>query len=213
MVSAAIATGAAIRARPVVPVVLSAIIVVFVAVELLILPWLAAAFLYTEPMVAGAWMGLAVKSDGGAVASGALTDALIRSKALAAMGVKWESGWMLMAATTTKIFIDIFIGVWAFILAVIWCVYPIDKKARADAACGVVNKVSPIEIWERFPKFVIGFVITLLVMFFIGLANPGIVKQAKLGADHANALRSLFFALCFFSIGLVTNVRKLKCPN
>lgn len=209
-VSAAIATGAAIRARPVVPVVLSAIIVVFVAVELLILPWLAAAFLYTEPMVAGAWMGLAVKSDGGAVASGALTDALIRSKALAAMGVKWESGWMLMAATTTKIFIDIFIGVWAFILAVIWCVYPIDKKARAEAGgCNVVNKVSPIEIWERFPKFVIGFVITLLVMFFIGLTNPGVVKQAKLGADHANALRSLFFALCFFSIGLVTNVRKL----
>ncbi|MHB8919102.1 MAG: putative sulfate exporter family transporter, partial [Desulfocucumaceae bacterium] len=103
---------------------------------------------------------------------------------------------MLMAATTTKIFIDIFIGVWAFILAVIWCVYPIDKRARAEAAtCNVPTRVSPIEIWDRFPKFVIGFVITLLTMFFIGLANPGIVKQAKLGADHANALRSLFFAL------------------
>ncbi len=28
---------------------------------------------------------------------------------------------MVMTATTVKVFIDIFIGVWAFILAVIWC--------------------------------------------------------------------------------------------
>ena len=109
-VSAAIATGAAIRARPVVPVILSAVIIVFVAVELLFLPWLAQVFLYKEPMVAGAWMGLAVKSDGGAVASGAITDSLIRAKALAELGIKWEEGWMLMAATTTKVFIDVFIG-------------------------------------------------------------------------------------------------------
>ncbi|MFZ5648085.1 MAG: putative sulfate exporter family transporter [Bacillota bacterium] len=205
-VSAAISTGAAIRARPVVPVILSAVIIVFVAVELLILPFMAAGFLYTEPMVAGAWMGLAVKSDGGAIASGALTDSLIRAKAAQVLGIKWEKDWMLMAATTTKIFIDIFIGVWAFLLAVIWSVYRIDKRGGA-AQQG--QKVSPVEIWERFPKFIIGFCITLLVMFFAGLTNPEIVKPAKAGADQANAVRSLFFALCFFSIGLVTNVRKL----
>ncbi|MCL6610864.1 MAG: YeiH family protein [Peptococcaceae bacterium] len=211
-VSAAIATGAAIRSRPIVPVVLSAIIVVFVAVELLILPWLAASFLYTEPMVAGAWMGLAVKSDGGAIASGALTEAIIYSKAAAATGVKYAKDWVLMVTTTTKIFIDIFIGVWAFILAIIWSVYPIGRRAEAASATAGGNgayKVSPVEIWERFPKFVIGFVITLLFMFLLGLANPDIVKPAKTGADQANVLRSLFFALCFFSIGLVTNVRKL----
>ncbi len=212
-VSASIATGAAIRARPVVPVILSAVIIVFVAVELLILPWLAAAFLYAEPMVAGAWMGLAVKSDGGAIASGALTEALIYSKVQAATGVKYAKDWVLMVTTTTKIFIDIFIGVWAFILAIIWSVYPIDRKARAAAAAAgnanVSYKVSPMEIWERFPKFIIGFVVTLLFMFLLGLSNPEIVKPAKAGADQANALRSLFFALCFFSIGLVTNVRKL----
>lgn len=204
-VSASIATGAAIKARPVVPVVLSAVIIVFVAVELLILPWLAAGLLYTEPMVAGAWMGLAVKSDGGAIASGALTEALIYSKAIAVQGIHYAKDWVLMVTTTTKVFIDIFIGVWAFILAIIWSVFRIDKREGTPTG----QKVSPMEIWERFPKFIIGFVATLLIMFLVGLSNPDVVKPAKAGADHANALRSIFFALCFFSIGLVTNVRKL----
>jgi len=207
-VSAAIATGGAIRARPVIPVILSAVIIVFVAVELLLLPPLATQLLYDEPMVAGAWMGLAVKSDGGAVASGQLVDTLIVNKAAAVLGIKWEKGWMLMAATTTKVFIDIFIGVWAFILAVIWTVCGLDtRRAATEGEAGA--PVSASEIWHRFPKFVIGFVATLLILMVIGLTYPGAVKGAKTGADQANLLRTLFFALCFFSIGLVTNVRKL----
>jgi hypothetical protein len=43
----------------------------------------------------------------------------------------------------------------------------------------------------------------------MGLNNPSIVKAATVGSDQANALRTFFFALCFFSIGLITNVRKL----
>jgi hypothetical protein len=35
------------------------------------------------------------------------------------------------------------------------------------------------------------------------------VKAAETGAGHANALKTLFFSLCFFSVGLATNVRKL----
>lgn len=207
-VSAAIATGGAIRARPVIPVILSAVIIVFVAVELLLLPPLASHLLYDQPMVAGAWMGLAVKSDGGAVASGQLVDTLILNKAAAELGVKWEKGWMLMAATTTKVFIDIFIGVWAFILAIIWSVCAIGTS-RPAVAGEVCAPVSSVEIWHRFPKFVIGFTATLLILLAIGLLYPSAVKGAKTGADHANLLRTMFFALCFFSIGMVTNVRKL----
>ena len=206
-VSAAIATGGAIRARPVVPVILSAVIIVFVAVELLFLPWLAQAFLYKEPMVAGAWMGLAVKSDGGAVASGAITDSLIRARALTELGIRYEEGWMLMAATTTKVFIDVFIGVWAFILAIIWSVYRLDQIGPVGAT--ERSKVSPIEIWHRFPKFVIGFTLTFLLLLLMGLHDPSIVKAAEKGSGQANLIRTLFFALCFFSIGMVTNVRKL----
>lgn len=207
-VSAAIATGGAIRARPHVPVILSAVIIVFVAVELLFLPFMATAFLVNEPMVAGAWMGLAVKSDGGAVASGAITDALIRTKAAATLGIKYEPGWILMAATTTKLFIDLFIGIWAFILAIIWSVYRLDTCNPAQKTQEKLA-ISPMEIWNRFPKFVLGFMLTFLVLLVMGLNNPKIVKLADEGAGQANLLRSMFFALCFFSIGIVTNVRKM----
>jgi len=53
-------------------------------------------------------MGLAVNTDGAAFASGAITDALIRAKAETELGIKYDSGWILMAASTTKLFIDIF---------------------------------------------------------------------------------------------------------
>lgn len=205
-VSAAIATGAAIRSRPVIPVILSAVIIVFVALELLFLPWLAQALLWKEPMVAGAWMGLAVKSDGGAIASGTITDALIRAKALKELGINYQEGWMLMATTTTKVFIDIFIGVWAFILAIIWSVFNIGKKSDGTTD---KSQVKASEIWERFPKFIIGFVLTFLIILLMGLSNPDIISAAETGSSHANALRGIFFGLCFFSIGLVTNVRKL----
>ncbi len=155
-VSAAIATGAAIRARPVVPIMVSSLVVIFAVVELILLPFVAQFFLWTEPMVAGAWMALAVKTDGAAVASGAIVDSLIRAKALAEAGINYKEGWMLMTATTVKVFIDVFIGVWAFILAVIWC-------TKIECTGG---RIKAIEIWERFPKFVIGYVVTFLIMLF-----------------------------------------------
>ena len=71
-VSAAIATGGAIRARPVVAIMVSSLVVIFAVVELLILPFVADYFLDQQPMAAGAWMALSVKTDGAAVASGAL---------------------------------------------------------------------------------------------------------------------------------------------
>ena len=91
-VSAAIATGAAIRARPVVPIMVSSLVVVFSVVELLILPFAAQAFLWQSRWWQAAGWGLAVKTDGAAVASGAIAEALIRAKALNEMGVTYEQG-------------------------------------------------------------------------------------------------------------------------
>jgi len=198
-VSAAIATGGAIRARPVVPIMVSSLVVIFAVVELLILPFLAQAFMSTEPMVAGAWMGLAVKTDGAAVASGAIVDSLIRAKALAAQGVNYKAGWMLMTATTVKVFIDIFIGVWAFILAVIWCTKIECKGGRIQAS----------EIWDRFPKFVIGYVITFVLMLVFCLGSPAFLKTAKAATGEMDSFRVMFFVLTFFTIGVVSNFKKL----
>ena len=71
-------------------------------------PFAAQAFLSHQPMVAGAWMGLAVKTDGAALASGGITEALILSNA-AAEGINYQKGWILGTTATVKIFIDIFI--------------------------------------------------------------------------------------------------------
>jgi uncharacterized membrane protein YadS len=198
-VSAAIATGAAIRARPVVPIMVSSLVVIFAVVELIILPFLSQALLWTHPMVAGDWMGLAVKTDGAAIASGAIVDSLVRAKTLALTGVNYQEGWILMPATTSKIFIDFFIGVWAFILALIWCA----KIERSG------EKVQAIEIWHRFPKFVIGYFLTFIVMLIVSLASPQALKTAKAATGQMDIFRVLFFVMTFFTIGVVSNFRKL----
>ena len=205
-VSAAIATGAAVKSRPHIPITLSSIIVAFAVVELLILPWLAyVIYPVLSPMTLGAWMGLAVKTDGAAAASGALVDALILGKA-ASMGINYAPNWMLTAAVTTKIFIDIFIGVWAFVLAVIWTT-KIEKREGEKGA-------GWLEIWFRFPKFVIGYFMTFLLLLFIALATilpgPKVNPSVSLASDEVNQFRVLFFALTFFSIGLVTDLRVFK---
>jgi len=199
-VSAAIATGSAIRARPIVPIMVASLVVVFSVVELLILPFLAQAFLSHEPMVAGAWMGLSVKTDGAAVASGAITESLILAVA-AAQGVNFQKGWILGTTTTVKIFIDIFIGIWAFILAYIW-------TSRINVRQG--DKARVAEIWERFPKFIIGYVLTFVVILVMGLgATPEFTAKIKLAMGEANAFRGIFFVMTFFTIGVMSNFKKL----
>ncbi|HWI57090.1 MAG TPA: putative sulfate exporter family transporter, partial [Bacillota bacterium] len=199
-VSAAIATGAAIRARPVVPIMVSSLVVIFAVFELLLLPFAAHHFLYQEPMVAGAWMGLAVKTDGAAVASGAITDSLIRAKLLATTGVAYKEGWITMTTTTIKVFIDVFIGIWSFILAVIWC-----TKIEPQAG----HKVRVVEIWQRFPKFILGYVLTFAVLLGYCLSAPGHLASAKVVTAGTDLFRVLFFVLTFFTIGVMTNFKKL----
>lgn len=205
-VSAAIATGGAIRARPVVPIMVSSLVVVFTCIEMLILPFIAQHFLYTEPMVAGGWMGLAVKSDGGAIASGAIAESLILAKAAEALHVQWEPKWIVMVTTTVKIFIDIFIGVWALVLAYLWSA-KFDKSNQGKA-------MSWADVWARFPRFVLGYLATFLLLLIICLitADPTTHKSVHGDAvsSSINAFRVIFFMLTFFSIGMVSNFRKLR---
>src|SRR5512143_2420988 len=169
-VSAAIATGGAIKARPVVPIMVSSLVVIFAVVELVILPFFAESFLAHEPMVAGAWMGLAVKTDGAAVAAGAVTEGLILGKS-AAEGIMYQPEWIKNAAAVVKVFIDIFIGVWAFVLAIIWCSF---------IECKPGEKVRPGQIWDRFPKFVIGYIVTFIIILLVCLpASKAVTAMSK----------------------------------
>jgi len=183
-----------------VPIMVSSLVVIFAVVELLLLPFVAQHFLHQEPMVAGAWMGLAVKTDGAAIASGTITDSLIRARALADSGVQYQEGWMTMTATTVKVFIDMFIGVWSFILAVIWC-------SKIENRTG--EKVCAIEIWERFPKFVLGYALTFVVLLIWCVNSPAHIATGKTVTAGTDVFRVLFFVLAFFTIGVVSNFRRL----
>ena len=151
-------------------------------------------------MVASAWMGLAVKTDGAAIASGTITDSLIRAKAAEA-GVNYQEGWMTMTTTTVKVCIDVFIGVWSFILALVWC-------SKIEPRPG--ETVRAVEIWERFPKFILGYAITFLVLLVFCLLAPGLMAAAKTVTASTDAFRILFFVLSFFTIGVVSNFNQLR---
>ncbi len=194
-VTAAITTGAAIRARPVVPVMVSSLVVVFAVIEMLVLPGFAHLILPNDPMVAAGWMGLAVKTDGAAFSSGELAAAFYYPDP-----ADPARKWMALTTTTVKVFIDVFIGVWAVVLSVVWS-WKIEKREGGGLPLR--------EIWERFPKFVFGYALTFGVFFAVGWWHPEVIGDLKRGTDQADVFRRLFFVLTFFSIGLATNVRRL----
>src|SRR5450830_1457631 len=200
-VAAAIATGGAIRSRPSVPVLVSSLVVIFAVVEVLILPFLAQIFLSREPLVAAAWIGLAVKTDGAAVAAGGITEALILAKA-AGEGIQYQPGWILGTTAAVKVFIDVFIGIWAFILAYVWTNHINVQNGGDKARVG--------EIWQRFPKFIIGFVLTFAIAFYAAsTATPEALAEITPAIGVANTFRVIFFILTFFSIGVLSNFRAL----
>jgi uncharacterized membrane protein YadS len=201
-VSAAIATAGAIRARPVIPVVVSILVVIFAMFELIILPGFYAAVAPNHPIVNGSALGLTVKTDGADAAAGAILDELMRANAQA-KGIVWKEGWILMASLTTKIWIDVFIGVWAFVLALVW-VYKVERRPGQ-------SRIGPMEIWHRFPKFVLGYLIVWFSYIALASSGPEIAKTLHTAATPVEAsMRTMMFMLTFLSIGTITDFSKLK---
>ena len=195
-VSAAMATGSAIRSRPGVPVIVSSLVVVFSTIELLILPRFAHWLLPNEPMVAAAWMGLAVKTDGAATAAGAVTEALYNPG---------EGSLMLAATTLIKVFIDLFIGIWCFVLALVW--------QTAFTPANTTSRVRWTELFSRMPLFLIGFFLAFGGLLAAGLTWPELAKPIKSVEAQTEAFRKPLFALAFFAIGLATDFRRLWSPG
>ena len=199
-VSAAITTGAAIRARPIVPVMVSSLVVIFSVVELLLLPFAAQIFLWTT-----AACGRRLDGVGG-------EDRRCRGRRRDHDGISgsrrgppkeacyYQSDWMLNTTTTVKVFIDIFIGIWALILAAIW-VYKIDPKPGEKIPIG--------DIARRFPKFVLGYFLSFLLLLGVSLTWPNSVTHLKAATGESDLFRSLFFAMTFFSIGLGADFKRL----
>ena len=72
------------------------------------------------------------------------------------------------------------------------------------------DKARAAEIWQRFPKFVIGFVLTFAAALYLGVGTPAeISSKLPAAIGEANTFRVIFFILTFFSIGLSSNFKKL----
>ena len=184
--SAAIAAAAACRAKKEELTLALGLSMTFTAIMMVALPAFIK-YLGLPEVLGGAWIGGTVDSTGAVAAAGAL------------LGPK-----AMYVAATIKMIQNVLIGVSAFCVAIYFA-----TKVEAHEE-GV--KVGPMEIWNRFPKFVIGFLTASIVLSTIA---------GNLGADLGNALisngtnkitvplRGWFFALAFISIGLATNFKEL----
>jgi len=153
-------------------------IVLIVAVPMIVLqPWIAR-IAGIPDVVAGAWLGGTLDTTGSVVAAGALIS---------------ESA--MKVGTIVKFSQNVLIGVAAFLLSLWWTV---RGTATPDARPGLAV------IWERFPKFVLGFAAATFVFSF--LLAPELVNRTK---GSIGSVRTLWFALAFVSIGLETNVTDL----
>jgi uncharacterized membrane protein YadS len=202
-VSAAIATGGAIRAKPVIPVTVSMLVVIFAMLELIVLPGAYTALFPDQPIVNGAALGMTVKTDGADAAAGALLEQLMLARNAQLGGAAWQAGWILSSAILTKLWIDVFIGVWAFVLAIVW-IRNVERRAAATS-------IGASEIWYRFPKFVVGYFVAWLSYLAIVASWPE-AKAALAAATNVvqGPMRFMLFMLTFVAMGAITDFSKLK---
>jgi uncharacterized membrane protein YadS len=186
-VSAAIATAAACRAKKEELTLAVGLSLVFTSIMMIAMPAVIKAT-GMPYILGGAWMGGTIDATGAVAAAGAFL-----------------SEEALYTAATIKMIQNVLIGVIAFCVAFYWC-------ARVDCAPG--QKVSPMEIWHRFPKFVLGFIGASIIFSTIyGALGPDVgytLLDQGVIRGLTKYLRGWFFCLAFVSIGLATNFRELK---
>ncbi len=199
-VSASIAIAGAVGAKKEYGPIGITMVILWAIVMIFFLPFAARA-LHLPTGVAGAWIGTSEFADAAGFAA-AQTYGGFAGHVPGIAGTSDQSVW---AFTLMKVVgRDVWIGIWAFILAIIsttrW--EPAETGRKPDAA----------EIWWRFPKFVIGFLIASLIITFVARnyslaefgkeVNPVLVGPIK-------DLRTWAFIFCFLSIGLTTRFREL----
>ena len=180
-VSAAIATCGAIQGdRKKLSYVTSLVLVVAMPMMVL-MPWVAKAIGMPD-VVAGAWLGGTLDTSAAVVAGGELISDAARD-----------------AAVVVKLSQNALIGVAAFLLTVWWTL-----KRKAESGDESTHRTSLAVIWERFPKFVFGFLVASIVFsWFVG---DGTVADTR---GPLTAIRTTLFAMAFVSIGLETSLGTL----
>lgn len=179
-VSAAIATSGAIKGDSKKLSYVISLVLITAIPMMIFMPYIANAIGLSQA-VTGAWLGGTIDTTGAVVAAGSL--------------VGEEA---LKTSTIVKFSQNVLLGVAAFAISVYWT-YTNNTLAKDKD-----TKPSLGVIWERFPKFVIGFVAASLLFSFVIPADTVNTVKASL-----KNFQGLWFALAFTSIGLETNFSDL----
>lgn len=199
-VSASIAVGGAVRAKKEDPPIAISLVVLWAIVIIFVLP-LVARLLHLPTGVAGAWIGTSEFAD----AAGLAAAQSYGGFAGAHLGISGTADQALASYTLIKVIgRDIWIGIWSFVLALI----AVTVWERTETN----SKVQVGQIWWRFPKFVIGFLIASILTTLIIHGNSledynTLVKPALI--TPITSLRTWAFTFSFLSIGLTTRFREL----
>ena len=198
-VSGAIAVGGAVGAKKDQVSVAISLVVVWAIVMIFVLP-LAARSLHLSTGVAGAWIGTSEFAD----AAGLAAAQTYGGYAGNVPGIAGNADAAVSAFTLMKVIgRDVWIGVWAFVLSLIattrWERTPV--QGRPDVG----------EVWRRFPKFVLGFLVASAVIALVskGYDYASYKKEVLPGlVAPLQAFRTWTFTFAFLSIGLTTKIRE-----
>jgi len=193
-VSASMAIAASVNAKKEHLYTSVTLVVGWALAMILVLPFISQA-LGLSAGVAGAWIGTSEFADAAGFAAASTYGKMAGHEDVAI------KAFTLMKVIGRDLWIGIWSIVWALIATIVW-----EKKET-----GVRPQVG--EIWWRFPKFVIGFFLTSLLMTMVtsgystaefnALVKPNLILPLV-------SLRSWTFIFCFLSIGLTTRFRELE---
>ena len=161
---------------------------------ILVLPFVSQA-LELPAGVAGAWIGTSEFADAAGFAAASTYGKMAGHEDTAI------KAFILMKVIGRDLWIGIWSIVWAVIATTVW-----EKKET-----GVTPNA--MEIWWRFPKFVIGFFVASMLMTLVtsGYTTDEFNKTVKPALiQPLVSLRTWAFLFCFLSIGLTTRFRELK---
>ena len=190
-VSATIAAGGAIQGDKKEVSYMVAWVLVCAVILILVMPPIAV-WLELPTQMAGAWIGGVIDNTGAVVAAG---DLIPNSQGL-------PSEASLKAAAMVKMAQNVLIGLVAFLMA-LWATLVLDRREHPET-----EAPSLWEVWHRFPKFVLGFIVASLLVSFLVVPSMGQTYADGVGGACKH-YRDWFFTLCFVSIGLETDFKEL----
>jgi len=187
-VSASIAVGGAVKAKKDHVAIGIAVVTVWAIVMVLVLS-IGLKFVVPEPISpgeAGAWVGTSEFADAAGFAVVAELSTSIESGKMGTGAFKADDP--INTFTLMKVIgRDIWIGIWCLILAVVSVVFWEGGDGSAKRAVG------PFVIWERFPKFVLGFFAASVIMSFVAARPPadyiGKANVAGTFKSHAEKIK------------------------